>query len=433
MEGGAPRPILQDVEWADWTPDGSELAVIRSSEPPSGNRNVLQFPIDKVLYTPARGWLGDVRFSPDGKYLAFAEHVPSGDDGKVVIIDRAGRRIAESPHYNSVSSLAWAPGGEVWFTAANEGSRSVRAVDLQGRARDIYEAPGDLTLHDIAAGGRALISNDNSRLLLLAGKSGSADKNLSWLDWSLVADISADGSTVLFSESSTGVNGTTAILLRKFDGSPAVMLGEGLPFALSPDGNWVAALDLKEPGNVILLPTGVGRPQQLTSNGWDYRRVRWRLDGKALIVTAREPNHQPGIYSLDISNRAMHPLLPEGVTGGWLSPDGQFLLGVQNRALKIYTAAGGQVRSLGKAGTSDLVDKWAADGRSILIWSGAPIPRLERMDVVTGKRTPLGEIKPPDTTGVVEYAPLCSTPDGKAYAYSEYRLLTDLFAVSGLH
>jgi len=433
FEGGAPRPILQDVEWADWTPDGSELAVIRSSEAPSGNRNVLQFPIDKVLYTPERGWLGDVRFSPDGKYLAFAEHVPSGDDGKVVIIDRAGRKIAESPHYNSLSSLAWAPSGEVWYTAANESSRSVRAMDLQGRTRDIYDAPGDVTLHDTAASGRALISNDNSRMLLLAGKSGSADKNLSWLDWSLAADISADGSTVLFSESSTGVNGTTATLLRKFDGSPAVMLGEGLPFALSPDGNWVAALDLKEPPNVVLLPTGVGRPQQLTSNGWDYRRMNWHLDGKALIVTGREPNHQPRVYSLDILNRAMRPLLPEGVTGGWPSPDGQFLLGVQNRTFKIYTAAGGEVRSLGEVGTSDLIDRWAADGRSFLIWSGAPIPRLERMDVVTGKRTPVGEIKPPDTTGVVNYVPLCSTPDGKAHAYSEYRLLTDLFAVSGLH
>jgi hypothetical protein len=43
------------------------------------------------------------------------------------------------------------------------------------------------------------------------------------------------------------------------------------------------------------------------------------------------------------------------------------------------------------------------------------------------------EIKPPDTTGVVDFIPLCSTPDGKAHAYSEYRLLTDLFAVSGLH
>jgi serine/threonine protein kinase/dipeptidyl aminopeptidase/acylaminoacyl peptidase len=433
IEGGAPRPILQDVEWADWTPDGSELAVIRSSQGPSASANVLQFPIDKVLYTPARGWLGDLRFSPDGKYLAFGEHVPFGDDGKVVIIDRGGRKIAESPHYNALGSLAWAPSGEVWYSAANKGSRSVRAVDLRGRTRDIYDAPGDVSLHDIAANGRALISNDNSRVLLLAGKSGAADKNLSWLNWSLAADISADGSTILFSESSSGVNGATEIFLRKFDGSPAVMLGEGFPTALSPDANWVATVNLNNPSNVILLPTGVGRSQQLTSNGWDYRRPRWRPGGKELIVTARAPNQLPRVYSLDISNGDVHPLLPEGVTGGLPSPDGQFVSGIQNRTLKIYTAAGAEVRSLGEVGTGDVIDKWAADSRSILIWSGAPIPRLERMDVVTGKRTPVHEIKPPDTTGVVAYVRRCSSSDGKAYAYSQYRLLTDLFTVSGLH
>ena len=432
LEGGAPRPIMDGVEWADWTPDGSELAVIRSTEAPAATINVLQFPRDKVLYTPKRGWISDVRFSRDGRYLALAEHVPSGDDGKIVIIDRAGKKIAESPHYSSINSLAWAPNGEVWYGAGGESSRGIQAMDLRGRIRDVYHAPGDVTIHDIAANGRALITNDNSRMLLLGGKSGSEDKNLSWLNWSLVADISGDGSTVLFSESSTGVNGTTAAFLRKLDGGPAIMLGEGLPLALSPDGKWAATLDLREPPNVVLLPTGVGSPQQLTSNGWDYRRVYWYNDGKALIVRASEPNHQPRLYKIDISTKVMNPLLPEGIAGGWPSPDGKFLLGVQQETLKIYKADGQEVRPLGKRETGDVVDKWSGDGKAILIWSGAPIPRLERMDVTTGKRSPFGEVKPPDTAGVVQFLLPKSTPDGKAHIYSEYRLLTDLFVASGL-
>jgi len=48
IEGGAPRPVLQHVEYADWTPDGTELAVIRG--PAEGatwgaRSNVLQFPM----------------------------------------------------------------------------------------------------------------------------------------------------------------------------------------------------------------------------------------------------------------------------------------------------------------------------------------------------------------------------------------------------
>jgi hypothetical protein len=69
IEGGAPRPMLPHVQWADWTPDGAEHAVIRSSEEGAirdrVRGNELQFPIDKKIYSPARGWISDVRFSPD--------------------------------------------------------------------------------------------------------------------------------------------------------------------------------------------------------------------------------------------------------------------------------------------------------------------------------------------------------------------------------
>ena len=159
IEGGAPRPLLQHVQYADWTPDGSELAIIRAPEDEvRGLRtNVLQFPVDKTIYTPPRGWISHVRFSPDGKYLAFEEHVPFGDDGKLVVIDRTGKKIAESPHYSSINSLAWSPNQEVWFTATpGEDSRALQAMNLRA-TREIYRAPADLTIHDIAANGRVLL------------------------------------------------------------------------------------------------------------------------------------------------------------------------------------------------------------------------------------------------------------------------------------
>src|SRR5208337_4738628 len=30
LSGGAPREVLDEVQWADWTPDGAELALVRS-------------------------------------------------------------------------------------------------------------------------------------------------------------------------------------------------------------------------------------------------------------------------------------------------------------------------------------------------------------------------------------------------------------------
>src|SRR5262249_52976356 len=46
LAGGAPREVLEDVDWADWSPDGSNMAVVHSS----GGRVRLEYPIGKVLY-----------------------------------------------------------------------------------------------------------------------------------------------------------------------------------------------------------------------------------------------------------------------------------------------------------------------------------------------------------------------------------------------
>ena len=42
-----------------------------------------------MIYSP-KGWVSHVRFSPGGDLLAIGDHVPGGDDGRVVIIDSQG-------------------------------------------------------------------------------------------------------------------------------------------------------------------------------------------------------------------------------------------------------------------------------------------------------------------------------------------------------
>jgi WD40 repeat protein len=436
IEGGAPRPLLQHVQYADWTPDGSELAIIRSPEEEARglHTNTLQFPIDKTIYTPQRGWLSHVRFSPDGKYLAFEEHVPSGDDGKLVVIDRTGKKIAESLHYSSINGLAWAPDQEVWFTATpGDDSRALQAMNLRGQTREVYRAPGDLTIHDIAANGRVLLTSDNSHLLLMGGETGSPDKDLSWLGWSLAAGISDDGSSVVFSESAAAVGGNPVILIRKLDRSPAVVLGGGLPTGLSPDENWVATLDTHEPPNIVLLPTGVGKPLQLTSNGWEYvGGMHWMANSAALLVNGVQPGHKRRVFLIDISTKEIRGVLPEGIRGGWPSPDGKLVLGVDSETPKTYTMTGAQVATLPKLGSEDTIDRWTADGKGLFIWNYASTPRLDRMDIASGKRVPLTTVSPADNTGVVGFVFCSVSKDGRVHTYSAYRLLTDLFVVNGL-
>src|ERR1700690_4067407 len=86
MGGGAPRELLENVAAADWSPDGTELAVIDHTD----RKFRLQYPIGKVLLE-GDNWISDLRVSPDGKQVALFRHPPSGDDrGDVLLVDRSG-------------------------------------------------------------------------------------------------------------------------------------------------------------------------------------------------------------------------------------------------------------------------------------------------------------------------------------------------------
>ena len=207
LDGGAPREILDNVQSADWTPDGKSLAVIRQGNVPGSVH--LEFPIGTVIYEP-KNWVSHVRFSPSGEFLAIADHVQNGDDGRVVILDRQGNRKASSSYYSSVQGVAWAPSGkEVWFSAVPGGAaRSIYALDFSGKERLIYRSPGGLTIHDISRTGVVLLTADKTRLGMFAlAPEETRERSLSWFDWSLLTDLSADGKTIVFSETGEATAG----------------------------------------------------------------------------------------------------------------------------------------------------------------------------------------------------------------------------------
>ena len=65
--------------------------------------------------------------------------------------------------------------------------------------------PGTLTLLDIWRDGRALLTRASWRRELLGLRPGETkERDLSWLDYSYPADLSADGGTLLFDEEGSG-------------------------------------------------------------------------------------------------------------------------------------------------------------------------------------------------------------------------------------
>jgi serine/threonine protein kinase/Tol biopolymer transport system component len=432
LTGGSPREILDHVDSADWAPDGSGLAVAHQT----GSRyNRLEFPIGKTIYDP-QGWVSHIRFSPRGDLLAFADHVATGDDGRVVITDRDGKPKATSSFYTTVEGMAWtADGKEVLFAASPSGAaRAVYAMDLAGHERTVLHVPGTLTLQDISRNGRVLLTEDNAEYQMMALAPGAtSEKNLSWFDWSIVSDLSPDGKTALFFESGEGVGAKYSVFLRQTDGSPAVRLGEGTFPSLSPDGKWVAALTLSSHGQIELLPTGVGQPQLLTNDNLDRIRVRWVPDGSGLIYLGNEPGQPRRAYLLDLRGKS-RPITPPDTTGGLVTQDSKFLLAIdpQNKRW-LYPLAGGEpIPFPVKLNDGDQVLRFEPDGKSILVRTGGGQSKVSRVFLADGRHEDIRQIVPPDPAGVQSIANVVCDTDCKSYAYSYSRLLSDLWVVDGL-
>ncbi len=444
LAGGAPRPILEDVEWADWDPDGTNLVVVRNV----GGRDRLEYPIGKVLYQTSGGWISYPRVSPKGDYIAFMDHPNQGDDGgSVAMVDLSGHKTELTREWYGTQGLAWTPDGqEIWFTASELGLfHYVTAVDKAGKQRLVTRVPGSLVMFDIWKDGRVLLARSDRRREIMGSYAGtSKERDLSWLDYSYPADLSADGKVLLFDEE--GIGGgvqygdaqelTYAVYIRSTDGAPAVRLGEGAAAALSPDQKWAMVQSPTPPEQLRLLPTGAGETQSLTSDSINHQWARWFPDGKKFVFSGNEMGKGVRLYTQDIHGGTPKAISQEGVDAQSfsVSPDGQSVVAIgPDQNGYIFSAAGGEPRIVNGMKSGDIPINWSEDGNSIFLYHSGEVPaNVYRLDLATAKKTVWKQIAPLDPTGVSTIGPILITPDGKTYVYGFHRTLGDLYLVEGL-
>ncbi len=433
LEGAAPREILEAVREADWSPDGSDLAIIRDVS----GKDRLEFPAGKVL-CEASGYLSDPRFSPKGDRIAFFEHAIKYDDrGLVAVVDLSGRKTVLSEGYWGEEGLAWSPdGGEVLFSAGTAYNNfKVYAVTLSGRRRVAFDSAGGLTIHDAGAGGRWLATRDDLFRKMFVLPPGEKDeRELPWLDLPFPVALSPDGKTLLFTEESGSVGVNYAVCLRGTDGSAVVRLGEGTAHDLSPDGKWALAVVPSSPQQLVLYPTGAGEKRRLESGGIiSYGSARFFPGGRRLLVCGAETGRAARCYVQDIAGGKPRPVTPEGTGLGFPSPDGSSVVVSSGAgALLLYPSGGGEPRSVPGTTSEDHVLWWGADGRSLVVYRGAQVPiHSERLDLAAGRREPLRTFGTAETAGAVRIGSFALSKDGKTYAYSYGYQLSHLFAVEG--
>lgn len=431
MNGGAPAPVEQNVMSADWAPGSDRLAIVHAVE----GTNRLEFPIGNVI-TTTPGWFSGVRISPGGDRIAFIEHPVRNDNrGSVKITTLAGVATTLSGEWTNVGGIAWHPSGDIWFSAAGDGApKSLWAVTTSGRVRPVAQIAGSMTLRDISADGSVLLSRDTTQLELAVVTDGAGQRNLTWLDWSRVADISGDGSVILFDEEGVAAGAEYAIYIHKLADGSTMHIGEGTAMALAPAGDAVLAAGTRDRTRLRLLPLGHGAIKELPPSGLEYQWVRFFPDGRRMLSLAGEPGQPLRLYVLDLDGGKPTAVTPPTVTRtAAVSPDGtQVALLGSNGKLMVYPSVGGPGRVVPTQGPLGPL-LWSEDEWLFVQHLGAytQIPtRVSRLHLPTGRLEPWSELRPAETLGVNAITKVMLSRDARTIVFNYRRALSELFVAT---
>jgi serine/threonine protein kinase/Tol biopolymer transport system component len=417
LAGGAPREILGDVRRADWSPDGKLLTAVHVV----GGRERLESPIGTVLYE-STGSIGPPYVSRTGNRILFQ------DGGSLAIVDPTRKVIAVGETL-APSGYGWsAAGDEVWMTVIVGSTTEVRALRPGGRERMLATFPGSFILQDVARNGGVLADRIAQHAPMMCRAPGETlERDLSWLDSSVPADISADGKTVLFTEAGVGGGESRSVFLRGTDGVPAIRLGEGHALALSPDGKWALS---RRNDRTILLPTAAGEPRTIAATGVDFERgATFYPDGR-LLLSASSPGHGIRLFSLKLGDDEPHPMTPDGVLlpegAHTVSPDGKSVAASDLQGTwSIYPLEGSTVqerRPIAGLLAREGPIRWSTDGRFLFV--AAESGNLDRLDPVSGQRETVRQFR--------RQSIIFPTPNGVGYVYGSGSESSHLFLIEGL-
>jgi hypothetical protein len=430
LSGAAPRDVADGVKEADFLATG-ELVVLRAG--------AIELPLDHPVYR-SPGIAVSLRAARAGDRVAFVEHPIAGDGaGRVCTVTRAGAyACATDAHWNVMDHVAWAPDhDELWFSALEESSRGgIYAVAPSGPVRRLLGMPLPTSLLDIGRHG-AVLRIDDMRMSARYRDPGGVERDLSWLDSSMVTGIAPDGSAILIAEGGMGSSSDYEAYLRPTDGGPAVHLGAGFPATLSDDKQWVVLFQRHDDRQrLVVMPTGSGAARELRPDAhppYGYNSPHFFPGQTRIVYEARGPGGWQ-VLGQDIAGGDPVPLTGAGLrlTQAAVSPDGRTLLlrDAEGRTL-LQPLAGGDARPLPqvRAGVDPL--RFSSDGRALFLLAAADLrhARVTRLDLETGEETPVHDL---DTdTDRVSVLPSLSA-DGKTVAYSVWKGERSLFVASGL-
>ncbi len=344
------RPWLENVVMADWSPDGSTMAVLLSAN----GKFRLEYPIGHVLLDKLEYRPQAIRVSPDGNLVAYAHYTGKNNVIGISLVDRNGKIRSLGDVSGETSDvldpvITWTTDGrEIWFRSFDiKEWGTIYAIDLNGHRRVVTRLPGHIVIYDMARDGRILLRTDTRQVGILGVAPGEeAERDLTCLDQSVLNGISDDGRIIVATILGESGGPKGSIYMRRTDSSPPVRLGDGVAFAVSPDGKWVSgyySIDANT-RRYVLLPTGAGEERVVSIPQLHGINIvyGWSRDDESWFEHGHPPGHGMRNYLWD-SRRAR--CTPSGrkelpTTCPWSHPTGA------RSSTLVRMAAGGYTRSM---------------------------------------------------------------------------------------
>ncbi len=358
--GAQPRRILEDVLEADWSPDGTQVAFIRTK--PVGEENLeiigvadVQTGVERVLTEVENRLCYGVRWSPDGRRIAVSEtnqspattgfayvnliNATSGEFTRMALTNlvgpytavewgRAGRTIlagqaaavltqfgdfpAQIMEYNLESEtrrpLFWSPvklpfGGRCYSTIAVLGSDQI-VIDQHIAQSALFEVPWTGT------------SDTEPGRMLTRG-----------LGRDRQPAFSPDGDRVIFSSNRSGNTDLWTVdrhtgAVRQLTDDPAIDFDP----AFTPDGERVLWTSDRSGNPEIWMAAADGsRARQVTRDGVDAENPTMTVDG-VWIVYGSFNDEKLGIWKIRRDGSDATPLAAGSYALPDVSPDGRYAL-----------------------------------------------------------------------------------------------------------
>ncbi|QYU69197.1 DPP IV N-terminal domain-containing protein [Leptolyngbya sp. 15MV] len=223
-------------------------------------------------------------------------------------------------------------------------------------------------------------------------------------------DISADGSTIVFS--STQHRPTADIYIKSVTGRTVTQLttdpGNDIMPRLSPDGTRIAfASNRSGPWNIYVMPVGGGRAIQITATGADDLHPSWSPDGRQLVFSRLGAvSGQWEMWVTDVANQGAAKFIGYGLFPAWspvrgTGPTGGDLIAFQksrergDRLFSIWTieVKDGQAQNPTEIASSTAAacinPSWSRDGQWLAFatvadaaaWAASPGARPAQADL----------------------------------------------------